>query len=428
MATKSFPAAFQDVVAVAAQRHSETPRVLVVTSSAEPEIQAGLGDAGWKVESLLLRDKRDEYGLGNDPYLWPQWKDGSFDLVTCTADALESLDFPWLVMEQIARKLAPLGFACIIERSSGTDTSTLTHTLPPSAWSALARWTGWLTPTPVQPGQTSDNDRHLAVFVREIRPDDPPQRWDTPAEPLPSVRAVRNPNNPSQLPHGQTYHQASATLVAGAVGAASSPINAILELGCGTGETAVGIRARTEVRRYVGVECHESSAIIARQRLNEVHTVDIEQVSFDSLGFEEGSFDLLIVSEMLERWQNPWDVVADAARLVRTGGSLIIQAFNVQQSSILSSLVSGRWSYEPQSIDYRRLHYFTLEEIRTLCDGAGFTVTASDGCMAQPMDPSQLPETGNQVALENMTIDGLSREAVLRFFLDRLVILATKRP
>lgn len=78
-----------------------------------------------------------------DPYDWTELEDDSFDVIV-SGQTLEHVEFPWLTMVQIARKLKPGGLACLIAPSRGRE-----HRYPvdcyrylPDGMRALAKWCG----------------------------------------------------------------------------------------------------------------------------------------------------------------------------------------------------------------------------------------------------------------------------------------------
>ena len=79
----------------------------------------------------------------NDAYDWCELEDDSFDVII-SGQALEHIEFPWLILEQIARKLKPGGIVCLIAPSRGPE-----HRYPvdcyryyPDGLDALAKWAG----------------------------------------------------------------------------------------------------------------------------------------------------------------------------------------------------------------------------------------------------------------------------------------------
>ena len=55
-----------------------------------------------------------------DPYCWEEIADETFDFVV-SGSAFEHIEFPWLTIEQISRKLKKSGLACIIAPSAGPE-------------------------------------------------------------------------------------------------------------------------------------------------------------------------------------------------------------------------------------------------------------------------------------------------------------------
>ena len=79
----------------------------------------------------------------SDLYLWNEVPDASFDVVI-SGQTLEHIPFPWLVVEEIGRKLKVGGLACLIAPSSGPE-----HRYPVDCYRyfsdgmrALADWAG----------------------------------------------------------------------------------------------------------------------------------------------------------------------------------------------------------------------------------------------------------------------------------------------
>ena len=78
-----------------------------------------------------------------DSYDWKELEDQSFDLVI-SGQCLEHVEYPWLTMEQIAKKVKPSGMVCIIVPSQGGI-----HRFPidcyrykPDGLLALGKWLG----------------------------------------------------------------------------------------------------------------------------------------------------------------------------------------------------------------------------------------------------------------------------------------------
>ena len=79
-----------------------------------------------------------------DAYNWKELEDESFDFII-SGNAFEHIEFPWLTMEQIYKKLKKNGFACILAPFSHVE-----HRYPVDCYRyyndgfrALAKWAGF---------------------------------------------------------------------------------------------------------------------------------------------------------------------------------------------------------------------------------------------------------------------------------------------
>jgi 2-polyprenyl-3-methyl-5-hydroxy-6-metoxy-1,4-benzoquinol methylase len=146
----------------------------------------------------------------------------------------------------------------------------------------------------------------------------------------------------------------------------------ILEIGCSGGATGALALARGKCRRYCGVELFPEPAAAARERLTEVVEGDVEQLE---LPWPAGSFDALILSEVLEHLRDPWAVLERLRPLLRPGGLVFVSTPNVAHREIIVMLLRGRWelrSYGP--LDATHLRWFTPSSLRRAFEEAGFVV------------------------------------------------------
>ena len=146
----------------------------------------------------------------------------------------------------------------------------------------------------------------------------------------------------------------------------------ILEIGCSGGATGALALAGGKCRRYCGVELFPEPAAAARERLTEVVEGDVEQLE---LPWPAGSFDALILSEVLEHLRDPWSVLERVRPLLRPGGLVFVSTPNVAHREIIVMLLRGRWelrSYGP--LDATHLRWFTPSSLRRAFEEAGFVV------------------------------------------------------
>lgn len=125
----------------------------------------------------------------------------------------------------------------------------------------------------------------------------------------------------------------------------------LLEVGCGTGHflraaAAAGFEASgTEV----------SASAIARLRKEGFHVLEGD---LPSLGLAEASFDAVVLFEVIEHLADPLTYLAEARRLLRAGGVLLLTTPNFD--SLSRRLLAERW----RVVDPEHLVLFTTDGLR----------------------------------------------------------------
>lgn len=153
---------------------------------------------------------------------------------------------------------------------------------------------------------------------------------------------------------------------------AHDPTASILEIGCGSGATGALALAQGRCGRYVGVELFEAAANEARGVLSEVITGNVETLEFP---WQPASFDVLILSEVLEHLVQPGQVLRVLARFVRPGGLVMASSPNISHWRVVRELAAGRFNLTDRGVfDRTHLRWFTPTTFAQLFEDAGFKV------------------------------------------------------
>ena len=115
-------------------------------------------------------------------------------------------------------------------------------------------------------------------------------------------------------------------------------------------------------RRYVCVDASPRVVAAARERLRPFANVEVREGDMHALPFPDESFDLVVLMHALTYASKPAQAVAEAARVLRRGGRLL-----------LSSL--GRHEHRTVVEAYGHANLgFTEKELRRFADKAGLSI------------------------------------------------------
>jgi SAM-dependent methyltransferase len=148
----------------------------------------------------------------------------------------------------------------------------------------------------------------------------------------------------------------------------------VLEVGCGSGNTLAHLKS-LGAARVCGIELDPEVAAAAADQADEVLVGDVETLD---LPYPPGSFDCILLGDVLEHLRDPWATLKMLSSLVREGGAVLASVPNVRFYGVsLRLLFLGRWDYDEDGIlDRTHLRFFTRRGLLGLFAGAGLEVKA----------------------------------------------------
>jgi SAM-dependent methyltransferase len=179
----------------------------------------------------------------------------------------------------------------------------------------------------------------------------------------------------------------------------------VLEVACGSG-MGLGYLAR-KARRVVGGDLDPSLIEIARRHYGD--RIEVRQLDAAALPFPDGSFDVVLLLEAIYYLPRPEAFAAEARRVLREGGALVICSANREWPGFNPSPFSRR--------------YFSLRELGALLQEAGFQPELLQGFPVQRAGiKSQLLGLVRRMAVRfhliPKTMDG--KEGLKRLFYGKL--------
>jgi SAM-dependent methyltransferase len=174
------------------------------------------------------------------------------------------------------------------------------------------------------------------------------------------------------------------------------PGGVVVDVGCGDGALAAALGSLTSAgagpaapgaarRVVVGVDLARAPLGAARAR-----GVAPVQADLDGAGvpLRSGCADAVTSLDVIEHVFDPAAHVAEAFRLLRPGGRLVLTTPNTRFVGHVADLVlrgrGPRTSYDGLGWDGGHLHYFTFRDVRGLVASAGFAVEREVGVAARP--------------------------------------------
>jgi 2-polyprenyl-6-hydroxyphenyl methylase/3-demethylubiquinone-9 3-methyltransferase len=160
----------------------------------------------------------------------------------------------------------------------------------------------------------------------------------------------------------------------------------VLDIGCGAGFLANEL-ARNGFS-VTGIDMSESSLEVARRHDT---TGRVAYRPGDGCRIEAGdaTFDVACAMDLLEHVEQPEQVVAEAARVLRPGGLFFFHTFNRNFLSWLVVVKGVEWFVRNTPPAMHRLRYFIKPaELRDMCLRSGLQVICCRGFMPQVTRPA----------------------------------------
>ncbi|RZA22041.1 MAG: metalloregulator ArsR/SmtB family transcription factor [Lysobacteraceae bacterium] len=196
--------------------------------------------------------------------------------------------------------------------------------------------------------------------------DDPLLRQD--AERVPSVLAMRAADqNWADSVAGDMERHYSPGRTWEALARTALPLLApgdVLDIASGDGVLAELLAPHAH--RYVCVDSSQRVVAAASERLRRFANVEVREGDMHALPFKDASFDLVVLMHALTYADKPAQAVAEAARVLRKGGRLL-----------LSSLAKHEHRNAVEAYGHQNLG-FSEKELRKFTDKAGLSIASSE--------------------------------------------------
>ncbi len=157
----------------------------------------------------------------------------------------------------------------------------------------------------------------------------------------------------------------------------AGPIERVMDLGCGSGETSGYLKSIGKFKWVCGVEGSPDAAVVAKRKLDQVVEGDIEKIDFP---FPKNHFDVILALDILEHLVDPWSTVETLKGLLKPEGRLIVSIPNIRHYSVLLPLLFlDDWRYTQEGLlDSTHIRFFTRTSCISLFKSLGFEIETVD--------------------------------------------------
>lgn len=148
--------------------------------------------------------------------------------------------------------------------------------------------------------------------------------------------------------------------------------NVVFDIGCGTGLLGRKLFELKKARVVIGAEIFQPAAEEAEKYYSKVHCGDIEA---SELSYHE-HFDFIICGDILEHLRDPWSMLLNIHKWLKSDGKIICSIPNIRYWKIIKDLVFlGQWEYRDAGIlDRTHFRFFTKSSFSKALNEAHFAI------------------------------------------------------
>jgi len=149
----------------------------------------------------------------------------------------------------------------------------------------------------------------------------------------------------------------------------------VLDVGCAGGYLGEEIK-KMGAKEVVGIDLSERAIAEAKKRIDGAFAIDIQNTA---VPFEDGHFDVIIFSEVIEHLIFPEKALQELKRVLRADGAIIITTPNLLVFSNRMRMLFGVFEYKDFTFFERgHIHFFTVDSLKKAIAQEGFRLDKMD--------------------------------------------------
>lgn len=125
----------------------------------------------------------------------------------------------------------------------------------------------------------------------------------------------------------------------------------LLDVGCGPGFLLTKALADPRFSRVVGVDFSNSMLTLLRARFENGHKLHLRLAEAQKLPFRQDAYDSVVSNMVLHHLAEPWNGVAEMARVARPGGKVVFSDLRTHDHDYFRDDMADHWlGFEEQDV------------------------------------------------------------------------------
>ena len=153
----------------------------------------------------------------------------------------------------------------------------------------------------------------------------------------------------------------------------------VLDVGCSSGNFGAALQERRGCS-VVGIDINPEDVALAREKLDAAHVLDVTDPSALA---DLGTFDVIVVADVLEHLVDPRSALQGLRASLREGGRVVFSIPHMGHLSIRLDMLEGRFPYTDLGLlDRTHIHFYDRIEVHDVFARAGFAIQKSSPVLA----------------------------------------------
>ena len=158
----------------------------------------------------------------------------------------------------------------------------------------------------------------------------------------------------------------------------------VLDIGAGPGSIARILNRQFDCH-VTAVETDETAIERLMSACERIYRVNLNEDSWPEALRDAGTFDVVVVADVLEHLYDPWTALTRMKDLINKDGHIVISLPHAGYNGMLACLLNDDFQYRESGLmDRTHIRFFGIKNIQALLDNAGLAITDAEFVIRHP--------------------------------------------